>query len=137
MDTQRFIELGEGYGDVFELCELIRTNRARLHRALVLEAGNPASALSLAAAFSPAGGGHFMPIYICREGIREGGARHRLFLDALSDAGVSPVTVQVRPSADFGGLDQYYRHLTGVFRTNRLLPAPELMIRPRRQMPPL
>ena len=29
---QRFIELGEGYGDIFELCELMRTNRDRLHR---------------------------------------------------------------------------------------------------------
>ena len=32
---QRFIELGEGYGDVFELCELTRLNRNRIHHAFI------------------------------------------------------------------------------------------------------
>ena len=137
MDTQRFIELGEGFGDVFELCELIRTNRSRICRAFILETDASEEAVSLAVALFPAGGGHFMPVYICREGIRAGSARQRMFTDALDEAGAGPVTLKVRPSSVFGSPEEYYRHLTGVLRANRLLPAPELMLRARRQMPPL
>ncbi|MET3575851.1 methylthioribose kinase [Bhargavaea ullalensis] len=137
MDTQRFIELGEGFGDVFELCELIRTNSPRIHRAFILRTDDPKNAVSLAVALLPAGDGHFMPIYICREGVKEGGTRQRLFTEALEEAGVSLADVKVRPSGDFGSREDYYRHLTGILRMNRLLPTPELMTRMRRQIPPL
>ena len=35
MLQQYFIELGEGYGDVYELMELMETNKHRLHRAFI------------------------------------------------------------------------------------------------------
>lgn len=124
MITQRFIELGEGLGDVFELCELIRSNSGRLHRAFIFTARD-SGVLSLAAAFEPAGEGSFMPIYICREGIRnssKGSARVTRFQEAAAEAGATPVTVEVRPSKDFSDLDQYFRHITGILRLNHLIP---------------
>lgn len=63
--NQRFIELGQGYGDVYELCELIRTNSARLDKTFILSSETPAGhALSLAASFNPVNDGQFMPVYI-------------------------------------------------------------------------
>ncbi|WP_213423367.1 DUF7147 family protein [Bhargavaea massiliensis] len=124
MNTQRFIELGEGLGDVFELCELIRTNSGRIHRAFIFTAGE-SGVLSLAVALDPAGEGSFMPIYISREGIRSGGqesARVARFREAAAEAGATPVTVEVRPSKDFSDRDQYYRHITGILRLNHLIP---------------
>jgi hypothetical protein len=124
MITQRFIELGEGLGDVFELCELIRTNSGRLHRAFIFTTGE-SGILSPAVAFDPAGEGSFMPIYICREGIRSGSkesARVTRFREAAAEAGTIPVTVEVRPSKDFSDRDQYFRHITGILRLNHLIP---------------
>ena len=33
---QRFIELGEGYSDLYELCELMQTNQHRYHNVCIL-----------------------------------------------------------------------------------------------------
>ena len=33
---QQFIELGEGYGDVYELLEIVKTNQDRFHQAFIL-----------------------------------------------------------------------------------------------------
>ena len=33
---QRFIELGEGYSDIYELCELMKTNQHRYHNVCIL-----------------------------------------------------------------------------------------------------
>ena len=67
---QQFIDLGQGYGDVYELCELIQTNKivSTKHLYSLLQRVNKKFA-SLAVAFKPVGESKFMPIYICREGI--------------------------------------------------------------------
>lgn len=67
---QQFIELGEGYGDVYELLEIIKTNQERFHQAFILTSTKgDKKVISLAVAFKPVGESKFMPIYICREGI--------------------------------------------------------------------
>ena len=67
---QQFIELGQGYGDIYELCELVKTNENRFHNAIIFTANhNGHQVASLAVALKPAGESKFMPIYICREGI--------------------------------------------------------------------
>lgn len=124
MNSQRFIELGEGMGDVFELCELIRSNTSRLHRAFIFTTGD-GGVLSLAAAFTPSGESRFMPIYICREGIPADGkesARVTRFRESVTAAGAVPVTVEVRLSKDFSDRDQYFRHILGILRLNHLVP---------------
>lgn len=124
---QRFIELGEGYGDVYELCELIRTNRDRLHKTFILSSKTPSGhALSLAAAFEPANDSHFMPIYICREGIvqrdNEKSKRRLLFEEAAEQAGSIPVYIELKNSSEFKERDLFFQYATGILRLNHLLP---------------
>ncbi|GKV67695.1 hypothetical protein NCCP2716_01930 [Sporosarcina sp. NCCP-2716] len=127
MKQQRFIELGEGYSDIFELCELIKTNAGRLQRTFVFTseiAGK--KVVSLAASFSPAGEGGFYPIYICREGIpfrtEPVSKRQLVFEEAASAAGSRPVTVGLKHSSEFPETNLFYQYVTGVLRLNHLLP---------------
>ncbi|MCG7334167.1 methylthioribose kinase [Sporosarcina sp. ACRSM] len=124
---QRFIELGEGYGDVYELCELIRTNRDRLHGTFILSSSTPSGhALSLAATFNPAGTNHFMPIYICREGIIQQdevkSKRRILFEEAAASANSTPVTIELKHSSEFKERELFYQYAIGILRLNHLLP---------------
>lgn len=124
---QRFIELGEGYGDIFELCELIRTNRDRLHSTIILSSLTPSGhALSFAAAFEPVNNGHFMPIYICREGIIQQGdvksKRRILFEEAALSVNSTPATVELKNSSEFEERELFYQYVIGILRLNKLLP---------------
>lgn len=123
---QRFIELGEGYGDVFELCELAKTNQHRIHNAFILHGTkNDKKSVSLALALKPAGDVPFIPIYICREGMdfREPKMERQLaFEKVLADLDVTPVTLEVKHSSEFGSVDHYYQALIAIMRLNHLLP---------------
>ncbi|WP_025785174.1 hypothetical protein [Sporosarcina sp. D27] len=128
MRQQRFIELGEGYSDIFELCELMTTNANRLERTFLFKTatkdGKPS--LSLAASFSPAGEGGFYPIYICREGIssKEGSVSKRqlMFEEAAASVGSKPVPIELKHSSEFPETKLFYQYVTGVLRLNHLLP---------------
>ncbi|MBE1553579.1 DUF7147 family protein [Sporosarcina limicola] len=124
---QRFIELGEGFGDIFELCELISTNSNRLHKTFILSSVTPAGlALSFAAAFEPANDSNFMPIYICREGILQQGSdkskRRMLFEETAEKTGSIPVYIELKNSSEFAERDLFYHYVTGILRLNHLLP---------------
>ena len=120
---QRFIELGEGYGDLFELCELIETNQSRIYRTFLFTTNiNNKKSHSAAVAFNSVGDSKFMPIYLCREGIPESSKRLGLFMDASKKVGFNPVEVEVKPSKTFAEKDLYFHYLTGVLRLNHLLP---------------
>ncbi|MFJ7933030.1 methylthioribose kinase [Sporosarcina sp. NPDC096371] len=125
--NQNFIELGEGYGDVYELCELINTNTSRLHRTFILASPTSSGhALSLAVAFEPANGGYFMPVYICREGIiqldEQKSKRRLLFEQAAEKAGSTPVYIELKHSSEFAERDLFFQYVTGILRLNHLLP---------------
>ncbi|MCM3756613.1 methylthioribose kinase [Sporosarcina aquimarina] len=128
MRQQRFIELGEGYSDIFELCELMTTNANRLERTFLFKTatkdGKPS--ISLAASFTPAGEGGFYPIYICREGIpsNEGNVSKRqlMFEEAAASVGSKPVPVDLKHSSEFPETKLFYHYVTGVLRLNHLLP---------------
>lgn len=128
MRQQRFIELGEGYSDIFELCELITSNSNRLERTFLFKTttkdGKPS--ISLAASFSPAGEGGFYPIYICREGIpsKEGSVSKRqlMFEEAAATVGSKPIPVELKHSSEFPETKLFYQYVTGVLRLNHLLP---------------
>lgn len=121
---QRFIELGEGYGDIYELRELMMTNQSRFMHGFVFHSkdmeGN--SALSLAVAFKPAEQGNFMPIYICREGIPEDSKRLQLFEDAVNGLGALPIHMEVKHSAVYADPKFYFSHLISVLRLNHYIP---------------
>ena len=127
MLTQRFIELGEGFGDVYELCELITSNSHRLHKTFIFSSKTQTGqALSFAAAFEPAKESAFMPIYICREGIKQVDdikpKRRLLFETAVEQAGSEPVFIELKNSSEFAETALFFQYVTGILRLNHLLP---------------
>jgi hypothetical protein len=125
---QQFIELGQGYGDVYELCELIRTNESRFHHAFIFTATNENGnkVASLAVAFKPVGESKFMPIYICREGIpyneEKLSQRIELFKQAVSSLGKQPILFETKHSSIFTETIQYYQYTIGLLRLNNYIP---------------
>ncbi|WP_100373316.1 DUF7147 family protein [Bacillus sp. FJAT-45037] len=125
---QRFIELGEGYSDIYELVELIRVNQTRIHRLLRLDTtigGNERT--SLAVCLNPATPGKLMPIYICKEGISNPDTlknqRYNLFEQIANEVpGVTIHQLHVKDSKQFEETDLYYQYLIGILRLNRYIP---------------
>ncbi|AIY74700.1 hypothetical protein NT98_1715 [Bacillus cereus] len=67
---QRFIELGEGYSDLYELLEIAKANQERIAHMLQFETiKNEKKVCSLVVILKPTTTGDFQPLYICREGI--------------------------------------------------------------------
>ncbi|MER1999717.1 MAG: methylthioribose kinase [Lysinibacillus sp.] len=124
---QKFVELGEGYGDIYELCELIQTNKDRFHEAFIFTATkDDRKFCSLAVAFKPVGESKFMPIYICREGIpvKDGKKAQRveIFEQAIAAVKKVPNTLEIKHSSAFADSALYYQYLIGILRLNRYIP---------------
>lgn len=123
---QRFIELGEGYSDIYELIEIIERNQDRLQQLLLLHSESLGqSVCSVAVILRPAPEGNFQPIYICREGIpfdsEKENKRVKLFREAAKKAEKNLPIINVKHSTSFNETALYYQYLTGILRTNRLL----------------
>ena len=124
---QQFIELGQGYGDVYELCELIQTNKDRFHEAFIFTSTKGEHKVcSLAVALNPVGESKFMPIYICREGIPynedKRAKRIELFEEALSTINKTTTTLEIKHSSIFSEPNQFYQYLIGILRMSRYIP---------------
>lgn len=124
---QQFIELGQGYGDLYELCELIQTNEKRIHNAfLIISNKGEKKVASPAVAFKPVGESKFMPIYICREGIpydpEKSSKRLELFEQTLERVGKKAIPMEVKHSSFYSEPALFYNHLIGIFRMNRFIP---------------
>ena len=124
---QQFIELGQGYGDVYELCELIQTNKDRFHEAFIFTSTKDEQKVcSLAVALNPVGESKFMPIYICREGIPynedKRAKRIELFEEALSTIDKTAVLLEIKHSSIFSEPNQFYQYLIGILRMSRYIP---------------
>ncbi|WP_165995229.1 methylthioribose kinase [Bacillus sp. Cs-700] len=123
---QRFIELGEGYSDIYELVELARTNSHRVHRLLVLKTiKNNREVLSPVVVLKPAGEGNLQPLYISREGIpaKEHAVQRQELFEALSDEIETPIIpIEVKPSSEFNEVDLYFNYIIGILRLNNLIP---------------
>ena len=125
--TQQFVELGQGYGDLYELCELIRTNEHRFHNAfLFISYKGDRAIASPAGAFNPVGNGKFRPIYICREGIpyntEKPSKRIEMFEETLKEIGKEAVSMDLKHSSYYSETTLFYQHLIGILRMNRLIP---------------
>ncbi|TWT28084.1 methylthioribose kinase [Planomicrobium sp. CPCC 101110] len=121
---QRFIELGEGYGDIYELRELISTNSHRFLHGFVFVSKDPKgnSVLSIAAAFKPTDEGNFMPIYLCREGIPENSKRLEIFEQAVKELGHQPIKMEVKHSSVYTEKQFFFSHLIAILRLNHFIP---------------
>lgn len=124
---QQFIELGQGYGDVFELCELLKTNEQRIHHAFMFISNkNEKTYASLAVAFKPVGESKFMPIYICREGIpydeNKKSKRFEIFETAVTQYGHQINRLEIKHSSIFSEVNLFYQYLIGILRLNHYIP---------------
>ncbi|WP_173916580.1 methylthioribose kinase [Halobacillus sp. Marseille-Q1614] len=123
---QKFIELGEGYTDIYELVELGRQMPERIEQALAFyceKNGQPSA--SLAFIMKPTSEQKFQPIYICREGIpnphEKQNKRFTMFKETAEEAGKSVVEFTVKPSSTFPETELYFNYLIGILRTNKIL----------------
>ncbi|KGX93284.1 Methylthioribose kinase [Pontibacillus halophilus JSM 076056 = DSM 19796] len=123
---QRFIELGKGYSDLYELLEIGYGMEERIQHLFAFHTdldGNDMT--SLAIALHPTNPGEFQPIYICREGIPNPNAienkRFDLFKQLSSHVQKPIHEIIVRPSTFFAETDLYYQHLIGILRMNRYI----------------
>lgn len=123
---QRFIELGEGYGDSFELCELARVNKDRIYRAFIFTSPkNGKEVISIAIALKPVNDTNFFPIYICREGIPQTlpeSKRLSTFTETLKELHVEPIRISIKHSSTFADNDLFYQYIIGILRLNHYIP---------------
>ncbi|WP_019242428.1 MULTISPECIES: DUF7147 family protein [Bacillus] len=124
---QRFIELGEGYSDLYELIEIGKANKERITYLLALETTiNEKEVVSLAIILKPTDPGNFQPIYICREGIPNPkitpNKRFALFQELVNQLDKTIIHLNVKPSHFYNEKELYYQHLVGILRMNRYLP---------------
>ncbi|MFL0363081.1 methylthioribose kinase [Pseudobacillus sp. 179-B 2D1 NHS] len=124
--VQRFIELGEGYSDVYELLEIVRNNHHRLTHMIAFHSSEECRQMtSLAVVLSPTDPGDFQPIYICREGIpyphSTPNKRFDLFKETAESLNRPLIEMDVKPSSAFAETELYFQHLIGILRLNHLL----------------
>lgn len=123
---QRFIELGEGYGDIFELCELTRVNKNRVHHAFIFASRKvDKEYFSIAIALKPINNANFFPIYICREGIPNiqlVSKRLSAFTETLEELQIVPIRIDIKHSSTFADTNLFYQYIIGVLRLNHLIP---------------
>ncbi len=123
---QRFIELGEGYSDLYELLELARSNQHRLQHMIALHTIiDSKEHTSLVVVLKPTNPGKFQALYICREGIPNPNAipnkRFELFSQMANDLGKQIIELSVKPSTIFHEKQLYYQYLIGILRLNHYL----------------
>ncbi|GER68182.1 hypothetical protein BpJC7_23320 [Weizmannia acidilactici] len=123
---QRFIELGNGYTDLFELIELAKVNKHRLQGMLALHTITGGKAVtSPVLVLKPTDPGEFQPLYICLEGIPDPriqqNKRYSLFAETAADLNMEIVELEVRPSTSFTDKTLFYQYLIGILRMNKLI----------------
>ncbi|GAB6258883.1 MULTISPECIES: DUF7147 family protein [Peribacillus] len=124
---QRFIEIGQGYSDIYELLEVGRNQKHRVARLLSMHTTiNDKKVTSLVIVMHPTDPGKFQPLYICREGIPNPHAtknkRYELFESLAEELDRPIIEIDVKPSVLFAEIELYYQHLIGILRMNRYLP---------------
>ncbi|KIL44770.1 DUF7147 family protein [Jeotgalibacillus soli] len=123
---QRFIELGEGYSDIYELLELIKQNQERLERVLALHTKkNDKHTTTLVVVMKPTDPGQFQALYTCREGIPDPrkvkNKRFDLFIQAAKEVDMAVIDLDVQHSSMFAEKELYYQYLIGILRMNRFI----------------
>ncbi|MBC6974142.1 methylthioribose kinase [Bacillus sp. Xin] len=124
---QRFIELGEGYSDLYELLEIAKTNKDRVSHMLQFETlKNDKKVCSLVVVLKPTTVGDFQPLYICREGIPilddTKSKRIVLFEEMAEQIGKKVTSFTVKSSTIFPEKELYFNHLIGILRMNHFIP---------------
>src|SRR5690625_5261277 len=123
--TQRFIKLGEGYGDTYELFTLIESMPKRVEQFLIFNTEKEAGKRrSLAVVFKPTSQGNFQPIYICLEGIphkEKEDLRVVEFRRLAEKLNKQVIEMDVPSSTTYYEEDLYYQKLIAILRLNHLI----------------
>jgi len=124
---QRFIELGQGYSDLYELIEIAETNSHRLLHMLRFDTKIKDRVMSsLVVVLKPAEEGKFMPLYICREGIPQPeitpNQRYKLFEATANKLGKNIIPLEIKPSSTFQETELYFQYVIGLLRMNNFIP---------------
>jgi hypothetical protein len=124
---QRFIELGEGYSDIYELIEIAKANKHRVSKLIALHSKvNERDVSSIVVIMQPTEPGKFQALYICREGIPnpnfKENKRYELFKELALYLNKDIIQIDVKPSSMFNELELYYQHLIGILRLNHYIP---------------
>ncbi|MFY4773751.1 DUF7147 family protein [Metabacillus sp. RGM 3146] len=124
---QRFIELGEGYSDIYELLETAKANKTRVHGLLSLQSEVDGRLVtSIGVIMKPTDPGEFQAIYVCREGIpnpaEKPNKRSQLFQELSIELEKKIIKVKVKPSNAFNEKILYYQYLIGILRLNHIIP---------------
>ncbi|PKR86941.1 DUF7147 family protein [Heyndrickxia camelliae] len=123
---QRFIELGEGYSDIYELIELAKANQHRLAHLMAFNTNIMDKKLtSLVVILQPTDPGNFQALYICREGIPNPkvipNKRYELFQNVAELLNKNIIEIDVKPSTLFAEKELYYQYLIGILRMNHFI----------------
>ncbi|ULT58471.1 methylthioribose kinase [Neobacillus drentensis] len=123
---QRFIELGEGYSDIYELLELAKANQHRLQHMMALHTNTEGKDMtSLVVILKPTDPGKFQALYICREGIPNPASlpnkRFDLFSQTAESLGKQIIELSVKPSVTFNEKELFYQYLIGILRLNHYI----------------
>lgn len=124
---QRFIEIGEGYSDIYELIEIAKANQARLcHLMAIHTTIANKDVTSLIVVLKPTIPGNFQPLYICREGIPNPkvtpNKRFDLFAQTAVDLHKEIIQFDIKPSTMFAEKELFYQYLIGILRLNHYIP---------------
>jgi hypothetical protein len=123
---QRFIELGEGYSDLYELIEIAKTNKHRLMHMMAFHTVVKEKQISsLVVVLEPTNPGNFQPLYICREGIPNpkfiSNKRYDIFYQTAQELDKQVIELSVKPSSIFHEKELYYQHLIAILRLNHYI----------------
>ncbi|MED4226115.1 methylthioribose kinase [Neobacillus cucumis] len=123
---QRFIELGEGYSDIYELIELAKANHGRLQHMMAIHTKiKDKDMTSLVVVLKPTDPGKFQALYICREGIPNPhllpNKRFDLFAQTAESLGKQIIELTVKPSDIYNEKELYYQYLIGILRLNHYI----------------
>ncbi|MDR6998025.1 methylthioribose kinase [Neobacillus niacini] len=123
---QRFIELGEGFTDIYELVELAKANQHRLLHMMAFHTTiDTKQVTSLVLILKPTDPGKFQALYICREGVPNPNdlpnQRYDLFAQTAEMLNKTIHELSVKPSTMFHEKELYYQHLIGILRLNHYL----------------
>lgn len=118
---QKFITMGQGYREIFELQALIEYNHQRVeHAVFCYNDKSPASFLLIMKPVEQ----NVQAVYTIYNGIKyEAGAgkKYKLIKSWCEDHDIKVIEFKTKSPEDFYEQEQYYQYLTGLLRLNHLL----------------
>lgn len=118
---QKFITMGEGYSEIFELQAFIEYNHQRVKHAMFLY--NDESPATFLLVMEPVEK-NFQAIYTIFNGIayNDGqGKKYQLIKSWCEDKNLSIVEFSTKSPNIFYEREQFYQYLTGILRLNNLI----------------